>query len=140
MSEQKEQFRLPKPFAENWLTALRSGEYIQTQSTLVLIRETPEYCCLGVAGVICGLSNDELGGWGSLGELMTETCQEDFDSDEYVAYVNHEREKLLSLGLPDELLHDSKGSLSGELIKLNDVSGYTFPQIADWVEENVELY
>lgn len=49
-------YRLPKEFTEKWLKALRSGKY--EQGTFKLYKEEDNsYCCLGVAGNICGVSN-----------------------------------------------------------------------------------
>jgi len=44
---------------DKWITALESGNYIQTKGQLVkVINNTPHYCCLGVFGdVISGVSN-----------------------------------------------------------------------------------
>lgn len=48
-------FRLPKDFTEAWLKALRSGEYVQGEGSL-LSREG--YCCLGVACASVGVKDD----------------------------------------------------------------------------------
>ena len=45
------QFRLPKEFAEKWLTALRSGKYKQAVETLY-DPDVDGFCCLGVACVL----------------------------------------------------------------------------------------
>lgn len=52
-------FRLPKDFAEKWVSELRSGKYNQAKGKLVKIDESGKngYCCLGVAANMCGLSN-----------------------------------------------------------------------------------
>lgn len=47
-------YTLPKEFTEKWLTALRSGEYKQIQNTLC---KDGGYCCLGIAGLTCGLQD-----------------------------------------------------------------------------------
>lgn len=57
---------LPKEIAENWIGALRSGQYQQGTQRLVceipelgiegLTKENASFCCLGVAGAICGVS------------------------------------------------------------------------------------
>lgn len=57
-------FKLPKEFAEKWITALRSGNYKQIRGSLLELEDTNEretttehledcrFCCIGVAGDI----------------------------------------------------------------------------------------
>lgn len=62
----KKQEKLPKRFKERWVRALRSGKYKQASSVLYeydLENGENCYCCLGVAGKICGIDNDELEDW-----------------------------------------------------------------------------
>lgn len=63
MKKQKE--KLPRAFKKKWVAALRSGKY--KQGMHVLYNPDKEtYCCLGVAGIICGNIPDQLIGYGSL--------------------------------------------------------------------------
>lgn len=63
MKKQKE--KLPRAFKKKWVAALRSGKYKQGKNLLYnQMHET--YCCLGVAGVICGNNRDQLTEFGSL--------------------------------------------------------------------------
>lgn len=77
---------------EKWITALRSGEYEQTQRTL---KNDGKFCCLGVLNEIRGAPQSY--------------------------------EKL------DNIL----GCEWTQLTILNDDRGFTFPQIADWIQENL---
>lgn len=106
------QYRLPKEFADKWLAALRSEEYKQGKENLFM---DGCYCCLGIAGRLCGYTENEL-----------------------------DRSGLLTVGsfpnVPPEL-YDGEGfdHLHGKLVIMND-NGKPFPEIADWIEQNVELY
>ena len=97
---------------KKWLKALRSGDYCQTQGTLV---DETGYCCLGVLAEVCGLKKDWTvdkhdtwrykgfpGGWGS-------SCWFGVDTDAHA-----------------------------ECVDMNDSgAGKSFKQIANWVEENL---
>lgn len=108
-------YRLPKEFATKWLEALRSGKYKQTTSFL---HDSQGYCCLGVAAKIKGVDLNAFGSWGYLENHMADFPEELFD----VVDTNGEPK------------------LQNELTKLNDNEHYSFTEIADWIEENVELY
>jgi hypothetical protein len=95
-----------------WVAALRSGEYKQGVNNL----RTPdgEYCCLGVAGKIIGLSDDLLGDW-TEDEYPYDTIQQAFGlSDCLGAYAE------------------------GQLYSHNDHDGLTFSQIADIIDAEPE--
>lgn len=49
--------KLPKKFKDKWVKALRSGKYLQSSGGLLSGRG---YCCLGVAAVVCGYTNEEI--------------------------------------------------------------------------------
>ena len=56
------QFTLPKKFAVTWTKALRSKKFKQGRRALVSFQgdaptvEMTDFCCLGVAGHLCGNS------------------------------------------------------------------------------------
>lgn len=116
METQEKKFRLPKEFAEKWIAALRSGEYKKGTGQLRSGRKGKyEYCCLGVAGVLCRVPDDVL---------------------EVDGYFHNTKKKTMPQ-VPKELFgHD----LSEKLVHLNDKKGKTFKSIAKWIEQNVELY
>lgn len=108
--------KLPKIFKQKWIDALRSRKYKQTQSTLVQqIGETKigkpimGYCCLGVAGSICGVTSRDMEELGDLSPITT--------------------------GRIPKLLKDSQ--LATKLIDMNDEDEYSFAKIATWVEKNL---
>lgn len=116
---ENKQFRLPKPFAEKWIAALRSGEYKQAKGyTAIKINGEKCYCVLGVAGVVAELSFDKLKNEASLLKFAGKGTP-----------------------IPIELLSPSYvlTSLPGETSSMND-EGFTFSQIADWIEQNVDFY
>lgn len=114
-------YRLPKEFAQRWILALRSGQYGQCQSELAQFFEPnqrPNYCCIGVAGAINGVTDftDKDG--------VPQGFPNGLKADNVLLY-------------PEELIGET--GLSEELATLND-SGESFENIADWIEENVEFY
>lgn len=129
--------KLEPEFKTKWLEALRSGEYKQAQDYLKttlwdeeLDEATAEvgYCCLGVAGKICGLTDEELNGHGMLYDII------DIDS------LNVP--KILALPYRMDVKgkcssHISDGrTVAGTLANMND-DGKSFEEIADWIEENL---
>lgn len=138
MNKQTTQFRLPKPFADKWLIALRSGEYRQTNGTLVNTTiEGSAYCCLGVAGVICNMTDSYMDQYGAFSDIPRPEevdgyyTQEDYDDDEL-------RYQTMRGAIPSEL--QTANTLTNKLIEMNDCDEKSFTEIADWVEANVELY
>lgn len=107
-------YTLPKEFGKKWIAALRSGEYKQGQQTLCSYADS-KYCCLGVAAKISGANFLEIVGkqWVKL------------DSDLNLPSV------LKGSGANSDLVYD--------LVSLNDHENKSFPEIADWIESNVEL-
>lgn len=142
-------FKLPKEFAEKWLVALRSGEYKQGDSAMIMFRdlddvEDPEaikesleyckFCCLGVAAVVAGVS---------MGELHMTYPGDYFD--ELPKELHGEEDNLLILTL--SALNDGNiegdnpfyAEIKAEFVK-NDSKALNFNQIADYIENNVEFY
>ena len=62
--------KLPKRFKNKWINALRSGKYKQGQSDLYN-ENKDTFCCLGVAGFICGGNLDRLDCGGYLEKNIT---------------------------------------------------------------------
>jgi hypothetical protein len=110
-------YKLPKEFAEKWIAALRSGEYKQGHSMLArqLVGGTC-YCCLGIACVVSGYEYDAIvGSW----------------------WIEADRHPLA----PKEITGDGgDNELVHNLHKMNDQYNSTFPEIAEWIEANCELY
>ena len=107
-------YKLPKEFATKWLQALRSGKYKQGKNRLCSV--DGEYCCLGVAGEVAG--NDVK----PKGKLRAFLRHEEFDN------------------IPDELIGDSMENGLVNILSVKNDSSESFDSIADWIEQNVELY
>lgn len=105
-------YKLEKEFADQWLTALRSGEYAQCSDTLY---DGEGYCCLGVAGKILGMSDKELENEPTLVSVYSPEAH----------------------SVPDTI---ADGKLVDMLVTMNDNEGKNFKEIADWIEQNVEIY
>jgi len=106
---------------------LRSGEYEQTTERLKSKTEC-KYCCLGVAAVVAGYNNNsQLENNGELGEIVTyhDEYHEDFTYDLFDKF-----------NVPMQLI---EGELPNDCIDMNDNIGMSFPEIADWITENVEF-
>ena len=125
-NNKEKKYRLPKDFADEWLEALRSGKYNQADGVLYDSKYN-EYCCLGVACRIKYplhyLKNCE-GGYASLISVGL---------DPYNVRYNLKK-------IPNELKGDClDNDLVNKLTSMND-NGKTFSEIANWIEDNVELY
>lgn len=57
------EYKLPKKFKEKWVAALRSGKYKQARKKMY---GEGTYCCLAVAGSICGIPDKVLANKGFL--------------------------------------------------------------------------
>lgn len=106
---------MKKKVYEQWVSALRSGDYNQTKGTLK--GELPDggvgYCCLGVLAEILGYEVEKQGIIeGSLSEYASEG--------------------------PDEVYEDFRETFEiidvDTLIVLNDSKEYNFSEIADYIE------
>lgn len=108
-------YKLPKKFKTDWIHNLRSGSFEQTEGVL---RNDDGYCCLGVACISNGYSDEDI--WG----------------DEYIKTIPFND---LS-DMPKILVGDDKeNDLIKFLTMLNDEkNGYGFQEISDWIETHVE--
>lgn len=109
--------RLPKEFTEEWIKRLRSNEYKQGEGQL-FDKRSNEYCCLGVA---CTIYNNE--------ELKSIGCE---------FHIPYNIESPSEINIPREIRGFNE--FTKILIDLNDSEGLNFNEIADWIEENIELY
>tara|TARA_R110000744_G_scaffold216854_1_gene335561 strand:- start:156 stop:524 length:369 start_codon:yes stop_codon:yes gene_type:complete len=110
------------------IKALRSGEYEQTKETL---QDEKGYCCLGV---MCAVFEKETGR--PLARSRASTLLSPSD----IAHIEGE-----SLDAQEGVqrwvgLSDSAGMSTGNnsLVRLNDDKGYTFSEIADFIESEPE--
>lgn len=105
-----------------WIDALRIGKYEQCRS---LLHQGESYCCLGV-GVESLHGADvwvDIGSEDFVGNVNDLWC---YGSDEeYEVLYAIDREKL-GLSIADQ----------DHLTSMND-NGYSFDEIADWIEENI---
>ena len=144
----KKQFQLPRKFAERWFKDLRSGEYKQVRNHLYVDNA---YCCLGVACVpymtvpFIDLKFDE--GDIELSEPadVLSRAIDSFPNALMEVGNDYPLASMLS-GLNDGLSKDAfneQYDLSSFTfpipLDIDDYKGYTFAQIADFIELNVEL-
>jgi hypothetical protein len=101
------------------LKALRSGEYKQTKETL---QDEVGYCCLGV---MCDVFEKETG----------RTLRRDVGSYLYGGELGEQEGVQEWVGLRH---CDGTSKYNPPLVSLNDYDGYTFSQIADFIESEPE--
>ena len=106
---------MKKEIRDKWCAALRSGRYEQGADALCW---HGSYCCLGVLGA-------------ELGELVEAGWN---------SRVGEWRHGHVLDGAEPPLSRQAELGLEGfvyRLIELNDTECRTFPEIADWIEENL---
>lgn len=110
-----------KDIKEQWVEALRSGEYEQGRGTLC---QDNKFCCLGVLFDIAG------------GEVEGEWIPHDILSNAWRA-TSPSNSTLY--GLPTDFLDfcEVASSEAFNLICMNDNNEQSFEQIAEWIEENL---
>lgn len=92
----KKHFKLPRKFYNNWIDALESGKFSQGKASLLDTTGENQYCCLGVACKTINIPDAVLIERGLL----------------------HELPKLLTKGIPQELLEFSNEYNSAKLPQL----------------------
>jgi hypothetical protein len=103
-----------------WIDALLSGKYEQGHHQLKrdsLRGGSAYYCCLGV---LCEIKNNLAKRSDYSNNWYSEGGTEDMPSDAFMDDIGLE--------------HDD----ANQLAKLNDSEGWTFPEIAQWIQDNVE--
>lgn len=93
-----------------WIEALRSGKY--KQGRWALRTKADDFCCLGV---LCDVSG--VGEWEENG----------------LCYSYDGAWKFLPPSLRNQLTREAKETL----MEMNDYSGMSFPDIADWIGTNI---
>lgn len=101
---------MEKALKQKWLEALRSGKY--KQGRLALRTKADDFCCLGVLCDVSGVSEWEENG----------LC---YSYDGALSFLP----PLLRNQLTQEARH--------ALMRMNDYSGMSFPDIADWIGTNI---
>ena len=114
-----------KTLKEQWVDALRSGEYDKTEEMLHDC-ENGGYCALGVLAEIHPNIN-----YFDVGEKQTENDYGDtVDLDEGFYYG----EEFCDGDLPYNILSHT---IQTKIVNMNDSEKYDFDKIADWIDENV---
>lgn len=140
---------LPTEIADKWLEALRSGNYKQGQERLVceipelgdneITLENASFCCLGVAGAVCGIPLNEMYDVPLFeGHTNFENVPEDLrNNDKVIIFLSQLNDKRYSLLLGSHL--EDGWIIREEILKVleEDERGLTFLEIADIIEDNV---
>ena len=147
-SEKPKLFKLPKPFAIKWLKALRSGKYTQTDGLLLSSSDNKPtfansgFCCLGVAGHLCGYKMIELSDTGFLlTELFSNApveLQGDAETNTMVRVLSSLNDGINTIDKTDYI---ESGYIFREVdVNENGIIKLSFAQIADFIEDNTEFY
>lgn len=125
---------MKKEIADKWVAALRSGEYQQAKEWL---KTNDGFCCLGV---LCDISG--------LGTWATEPCEGvyakhlgavaycDDDSMDATA-LSDKVQEWAGMFSEEGSLRDDDAAITYSLVQMND-EGWTFEEIADYIETNWE--
>jgi hypothetical protein len=114
-----------KELHKDWVRALRSGDYMQCRGALNY--NNNYYCCLGVLCEVAGLHPHHPAD----------------PNPGLVAYQMPDGKIRSTTLIPGSDPADTDGNLGlsyddeYKLVIMNDTDGYTFNQIADWIEENI---
>lgn len=123
MENKQYSYELPKTWYNKWIKALKSGNYEQMDS-LLYHDEYGAYCALGLAYHVCGNVDKKL--LHDSGEI---------NKDILKRYNQNNNKKYYYI--PTELL--SPSGLADEIVEMND-SGWSFSDIAEWIEDEVLPY
>ena len=105
-----DQWRLPEKFRENWIKALKSDKYEQTQGALCEISDAnSSYCALGVACKVLGYADEDLDG--------------------VLGFSSEDMWNEIPMNLKD------RDELCGMIVEMNDDECLDFNKIADWIEQ-----
>lgn len=125
---------------EQWLTALRSGNYAQGEAAL---NQGGKFCCLGVLCDIAVKNNvvpddyvttEHIDKWDEDGNMISVPRVSYFDAD---MFLPHRVAEWAGLGIDPEVDVPNGGQLERvNLATLND-GGKTFAELADLIEDQL---
>lgn len=127
---------MKKEWADKWVAALRSGNYVQGQRSLRqrnlhTVDAVPSFCCLGV---LCDLAKDEpevQGTWETKGFVCASGAKSN-------ASLPSPVQKVAGMLSPEGDFQEIEGYETWPLIDLNDRQGKSFEEIAKIIEEHWE--
>ena len=119
-------YKLPVEFKQQWINALRSGEYIQG---IGYMKRYDKFCCLGVAYDVLH-KEEENSGWIIYGQ----TCESTKHGKSYLPDFD-DYPPAVTYALFQSIKNPEK-SIIDHLSYMND-HGRTFDDIANWIEENL---
>lgn len=124
-------YQLPCEFGEKWVAALRSGDFEQGRGALIRGGiGNYRFCCIAVGAKVCGAEDAELfRPNGMSAALLT------FRNTQEAPIMRSE----ILAKIPNAIIGGTHNELVAELANMNDRDNKSFPQIADWIEQNVEF-
>ena len=113
---------MKKELKDNWVKALRSGEYKQGRGQLCM---DEKYCCLGVLCEVYGLT-------GRLEGLNN-------NERSYLMPGGVEGDYRQIYSIPDTSVFGLDRSIACTLVNMNDDQCRNFTEIAEYIEDHVEV-
>lgn len=110
----KQENKLPKEFKKQWINALESGEYNKGREQL-WNKVDNTFCCLGVAGKICGVTG--------------------FGHNEYTYLTTDDQPNLRGLSKVPQILLGT-GKIPEDLAIINDRTE-DFGEVIDYIKKNL---
>lgn len=111
--------KLPKAFKKQWITALRSGKYLQGKRQLGNLKEG--FCCIGLAGHLCNIP------FSPEKQVLLSKKETEFSETQY--HVTNSKK------IPKILLGSNiSNKLVSKLTEMNDSGKWSFKRIASYVE------
>lgn len=137
MKNKKDKPKLPKTFKTKFLKALRSGNYEQGSGFLKIKNDKTdkfEYCCLGVAchiAGVTGLNKKCIIKNGTYGDVLGNGIVI-IDGTQNLKHI------LKSIGKVPEILrgNPTENNIVNKLVSMND-NGKSFKVIANWIEKHL---
>lgn len=149
-------YKLPKEFAEKWLAALRSGDYVQGGACLLSYEEKDDlsvdinkksFCCLGVACSLTGVEERLYSGESFVSEESNINIRYMLEKGYPIELIGEEDLPYI-LALLNDGIKVNEHHINGCLSKVHLRKPYSkeesyklnFSEIADFIEDNVEFY
>ena len=113
---------------EKWIQALKSGNYKQGTGNLYNIRDN-SYCCLGVLGSLCNISNTDL--------IHRSFIRNNYGDSQYDHSCPKDSDKLYPSAFKKDFTDLSKENLAFILSNMNDIEKKSFKEISDYIEKEI---
>ena len=139
-------WEMPKEFGEKWIATLRSGKYEQSHSAL---KDNKGYCCLGVACAMVGIEDEKLDSLELIVNIdegidlsgIPDILIQDIDDNNLVEILTEFNDgiSLIKLNSIRVQYSNLKFRKELELEESKTKVYFSFEEIADFIEDNIEM-